>query len=119
MDGVIYEVHQELLEEIMNDEDLIKESDEDMQSSMSVGRPIRIRVQRPTTIYAQMRETEPDPFKLQKLQGMLTSVRRAARMVIGQPGSRQYQKRLAMAILSLLDFSTKNGDQPWGVLDIQ
>jgi len=118
-EGVIYEVHQELLEEILQDNELMTESENDMKSSLVAGRPIRIRAQRPSTVYAQMNKVEPDGTKLQTLQGLLTSVRRTARMVKSQPGSRQYHKRLAMAILALLDFATQNGDQPWGVLDVQ
>lgn len=116
-EAVIYEVHQELLEEILQDDELMNEND--MKTSLVAGRPIRIKAQRPSTVYSQMRETEPDGSKLQTLQGLLTSVRRAARMVKSQAGSRQYHKRLAMAILALLDFATQNGDQPWGVLDVQ
>jgi hypothetical protein len=114
----IYEIHQELLEEILQDSELMKENDE-MKTSLVAGRPIRIRAQRPNTVYAKIGNMQPDGTKLQDLQGLLTSVRRAANMVISQPGSRQYHKRLAMAILELLEFATRNGDQPWGVLDIQ
>jgi hypothetical protein len=118
-EGVTYEINQELIKEILQDKELINESEEDMKSSLVAGRPIRIRIQRPSTVYGKMREMEPDGIKLQELQGLLTSIRRAARMVKSQPGSRQYNKRLAMAILAVLDFATQNTDQPWGVLDVQ
>jgi len=119
VESTIYEIYQELIEEILADEELMKESEDDMKSTLVAGRPIRIRAERPSTVYGKIRETEPDGSKLQGLQGLLTSVRRAARMVMSQPGSRQYNKRLAMAILTLLDFATQNSDQPWGVLDVQ
>lgn len=91
----------------------------EQEDSLVAGKPIRLKAQRHTGVYGNMRKQDADPQAFSTLKDKLLKVRRSAQQLGGMLNNRQKQVNMAKALLDLMDFVVTNGDQPWGILDIQ